>query len=187
MKTITRNFRFWIPVFLWLGIIAVESFGLSSSVTGGWLLKLLRWFHVHLSWQAFQELNHILRKTGHFTGYGILCVLFFRAWFHTLVSRSRITRASSASLVANALHSIRVRCALLAVNMTLITAILDEWHQAFDPRRTSSGWDVALDVTGGIIFLLFGLFVLKLWRSIPIDLQPAAPTLDYLSGTTKTS
>ena len=171
MKIITRNFRFWIPVFLWLGIIAIESFGLSSNVTGGWIWKLLRLLHVHLSWQAFQELNHILRKTGHFTGYGILCVLIFRAWFHTLISRSRVTLASLVSLVANALHSIRVRCALLAVSMTLITAILDEWHQAFDPRRTSSGWDVALDVTGGIIFLCFALFVFKLWREIPKELR----------------
>jgi VanZ family protein len=173
LKIITRNFRFWIPVILWLGIIAVESFGLSSNVTGGWLWKLLRLLHVHVSSQAVQELNHILRKTGHFTGYGILCVLFFRAWFHTLVSRSPITRTSSeSSRVASALHPIRVRCALLAVNMTLITAILDEWHQAFDPRRTSSGWDVALDVTGGIIFLSFALFVFKFWRKFPLTGSP---------------
>ena len=186
MKIITRNFRFWIPVILWLGIIAVESFGLSSNVTGGWLWNLLRLLRIHVSWRAFQELHHILRKIGHFTGYGILCVLFFRAWFHTLVSRSPITGGSSeSSRVASALHSIRVRCALLAVIMTLLTAILDEWHQAFDPRRTSSGWDVALDVTGGIILLGFALFVFRLWRNIPIDLQPAARTLDYLSGTTK--
>ena len=185
MKIITRNFRFWIPVILWLGIIAVESFGLSSNVTGGWLWKLLGLLHIHISWRAFQELHHILRKVGHFTGYGILCVLIFRAWFHTLVPRSHITRASSASLVANALHSIRVRCALLAVNMTLITAILDEWHQAFDPRRTSSGWDVALDVTGGIIFLSFALFVFKMWREIPMNLHPRARTLEYSSGITK--
>ena len=186
MKIITRNFRFWVPVVLWLGIIAVESFSLSSNVTGGWLWKLLRLLHVHASWQALQELNHILRKTGHFTGYGILCVLIFRAWFHTFVFHSRITRTSSESpRVGNALRSIRVRCALLAVNMTLLTAILDEWHQAFDSSRTASGWDVALDVTGGIIFLSFALFVFKFWRNVPIDLHPAARTLDYLSGTTK--
>jgi VanZ family protein len=176
-----RNFRFWIPVILWLGIIAVESFGLSSNVTGGWLWKLLRLLHVHVSWHAYQELNHSLRKTGHFTGYGILCVLIFRACFHSFVSRSTIVRASSASLVANALHSIRVRCALLAVSMTLITAILDEWHQAFDPRRTSSGWDVALDLAGGTIFLVFALFAFKLWREMPRELRQSARTAEFLS------
>ena len=175
MKIITRNFRFWIPVFLWLGIIAIESYGLSSNVTGGWLWKLLRVLHIRISLSAFQELHHILRKTGHFTGYGILCLLMFRAWFHTLVSRSRILRSSSESFSApRALRSIRIRCTLLAVNMTLITAILDEWHQAFDPSRTSSGWDVALDVCGGIVFLSFALIALRLWRTIPKELRVAA-------------
>lgn len=181
MKIISRNFRFWIPVILWLGIIAVESFGMSSNVTGGWLWKLLRVVHVRVSWQTLQELNHVLRKAGHFTGYGILCVLFFRAWFHTLVSRSRITRASSVSLIASALYSIRARCALLAINMTLITAILDEWHQAFDPSRTGSGWDVALDVTGGIIFLGFALLLLKLWREVPEELHEPARRVESVS------
>lgn len=172
MKIITRNFRFWIPVFLWLGIIAVESFGLSSNVTGGWLWRLLRLLHMHLSLHAFSELHHVLRKTGHFTGYGILCLLMFRAWFHTLVSQSRIVRQDSqSSSVLTALRSIRIRCALLAVNVTLLTAILDEWHQAFDPSRTSSGWDVALDVAGGIVFLGFALFVIRLWRTVPKELQ----------------
>jgi len=178
LKIITRNFRFWIPVFVWLGIIAVESFGLSSNVTSGWLWKLLQLLHVQISMRAFMELHHIVRKTGHFTGYGILCVLMFRAWFHTLVSHSRILRASGeSSFVPRALRSIRLWCTLLAVNMTLLTAILDEWHQAFDPSRTSSGWDVALDVAGGVVFLGFALFVLKLWRTVPKELQ-----LDTIRG-----
>jgi VanZ family protein len=182
LKIITRNFRFWIPVFVWLGIIAVESFGLSSNVTGGWLWNFLQFLHVRISWQEFLELHHILRKTGHFTGYGILCLLMFRAWFHTLVSHSRILRASyESSSLPRALRSIRVRCTLLAVNMTLITAILDEWHQAFDPSRTSSGWDVALDVTGGVVFLTFGLFALKLWREIPKELRQPARRAEFIS------
>lgn len=182
MKMITRNFRFWIPVFLWLGIIAIESYGLSANVTGGWLWKLLRVLHVHISLSAFQELHHILRKTGHFTGYGILCLLIFRAWFHTLVSHSRILRASyESSALPRALRSIRIRCTLLAVNLTLITAILDEWHQSFDPSRTSSGWDVALDVAGGIVFLSFALFVFKLWRGIPNELREPARRAEYVS------
>jgi len=181
LKIITSNFRFWIPVFVWLGIIAVESFGLSSNVTGGWLWKILQILHIHLSWPAFLELHHILRKAGHFTGYGILCVLMFRAWFHTLVSHSRILRASSeSSSLPRALRSIRIRCTLLAVNMTLITAILDEWHQAFDPSRTSSGWDVALDVAGGVVFLSFALFVFELWRGIPKELRESAPRAEYV-------
>ena len=182
MKIITRNFRFWIPVFLWLGILAIESYGLSSNVTGGWLWKLLRVLHVRISLSAFQELHHILRKTGHFTGYGILCLLIFRAWFHTLVSHSQIFRAShETSSLPRALRSIRTRCTLLAVSMTLITAILDEWHQAFDPSRTSSGWDVALDLAGGVVFLSFALFIFKSWRDVPRELQEPARRAECLS------
>ena len=182
MKIITTNFRFWIPVFLWLGIIAVESYGLSSNVTGGWLWKLLQSLHIRISWPSFLELHHILRKTGHFSGYGILCLLMFRAWFHTLVSHSRILRASyESSSLPRALRTIRIRCTLLAVNMTLITAILDEWHQAFDPSRTSSGWDVALDAAGGIVFLSFALFVFKAWREVPKELRGPARRAEYVS------
>ena len=172
MKIIARNVRFWIPVVLWLGVIAVESFRLSSNVTGGWLGQLLRLLQIHLSFPAFQELHHILRKTGHFVGYGILCLLLFRAWFHTLISHSRaLNGLSEKSSIVSALRSIRVRCALLAINMTLVTAVLDEWHQEFDLSRTSSGWDVALDVTGGIVFLAFALFVLRFWRRLPEEFR----------------
>jgi VanZ family protein len=182
LKIIASNFRFWIPVFLWLGIIAVESYGLSSNVTGRWLWKLLYVLHLRISWRAFVELHHIFRKTGHFAGYGILCVLMFRAWFHTLVSHSRVLCIwHESSSLPRALHSIRVRCTLLAVNMTLITAILDEWHQAFDPSRTSSGWDVALDVAGGVVFLSFALFLFKLWRTVPSELRQPAQRAEYIS------
>ena len=58
-----------------------------------------------------------------------------------------------------------VTAAALALGMTLLTAILDEWHQSFDPARTSSVRDVGLDMAGGIAFLVLALFVLRLWRT----------------------
>ena len=112
-----------------------------------------------MSFQTFARLHHLLRKAGHVTGYGILCVLCFRAWWHTFAG--------------TAPSGLRIRCASLALGMTLITAMLDEWHQSFDPARTSSLGDVGLDVTGGIIFLLIALFVFGLWRRTPLrELQP---------------
>jgi VanZ family protein len=61
------------------------------------------------------------------------------------------------------------------LGITLITAMLDEWHQSFDPTRTSSVRDVGLDVTGGIVFLLIALFVLRLWRDTGMrELEPAS-------------
>jgi VanZ family protein len=148
--------RYWLPAILWLAVIAIESFELSGNVTGGWLMHVLGWMHIHLSGTAFAELHHILRKTGHVTGYGILCLLLFRAWFHTLLAASR-------------LGNLRSRCAALALSVTLLTAILDEWHQSFDPTRTSSPWDVGLDMCGAILFLCFALFVFRSWRQTPAE------------------
>ena len=38
-----------------------------------------------------QEAHHLLRKSGHFLGYGTLCVLFLRAWLLTLAENQRLT------------------------------------------------------------------------------------------------
>lgn len=138
-------------------MIALESFALSGNVTGVWLMQVLSWLHIHLSPVGFAELHHLLRKAGHVTGYGILCLLLFRAWFHSYGARE-----------IN-LSTLRFRCAALALSSTLLTAILDEWHQSFDPTRTSSPLDVGLDMCGGIIFLYFALFVFRAWHRAPAE------------------
>ena len=146
---------------LWLAVIAVESFFLSSNVTGSWLWTVVVRLHIRMSAQEFAHWHHWLRKAGHVTGYGLLCVLCFRAWWHTFAQ--------------TALRGLRIRCASLALGMTLLTAMLDEWHQSFDPTRTSSLRDVGLDVIGGIIFLAIALFVLRLWRDTRLrELEPVS-------------
>ena len=161
MNPFTRNFRFWLPVLLWLGVIAYESLRLSSHVTGTYLWTFFRWLHLSISPTAFAELHHVLRKVGHVTGYGILCLLTFRAWFHTLDGA--------------VLKALRLRCAVLALSLTLITAVLDEWHQNIDPARTSSVWDVGLDMTGGLAFLMVALFVFRIWRNRAVEeLEPVS-------------
>ncbi len=148
--------RYWAPAILWLAVIAVESFTLSGNVTGAWLQHVLGWVHIHLSPAAFSEFHHALRKTGHVTGYGILCLMLFRSWFHTLAGET-------------GLRSQRFRCAALALSSTLLTAILDEWHQSFDPTRTSSPIDVGLDMCGAIVFLCLALFVFRAWHRVPSE------------------
>jgi VanZ family protein len=155
LQLFIRNFRYWIVVALWLAVIAAESLFLSSRVTGGWLWDLVKYLHIPMSADEFGYLHHLLRKAGHVTGYGILCVLLFRAWWHTLAGVVR--------------GNLRVRCTVLSLLVTLIAGALDEWHQSFDPLRTSSVRDVALDVTGGIVFLTIALFVFKLWRVKSLD------------------
>ena len=148
---------------------------LSSHVTGGWLLHLLGLLDIQISVAAFSRLHHFLRKAGHVTGYGIFCLLLFRAWFHTLRSSHGVgpgEARNGKSAAPEELRVIHLRCAALSIAMTLLTAVLDEWHQAFDVARTSSPWDVALDVTGGVTFLAFALFVLRRWRQLPSRWDP---------------
>jgi VanZ family protein len=143
---------YWIPALLWLMVIGLESFRLSSSVTGTYLWELLNWLNVHLSGATFARFHHLLRKAGHVAGYGILCLLLFRSWFHTLPS---------------AHGGLKLRSAALSLSLTLVTAMLDEWHQSFDSSRTGSIRDVALDLTGGALFLLVAIFVFRAWREMP--------------------
>jgi VanZ family protein len=117
-----------------LGVIVWESMRLSGFVTYIWLVKLLTALHIRLSGLQLMQLNHFLRKTGHVSGYGVLCVLAFRAWRRTL---------SSGAVLA----------AVFALFTTLATASLDEWHQSFVPGRTGTPVDVAIDMAGAALFL----------------------------------
>jgi VanZ family protein len=163
-----RTFLYWFPVFLWLTVIALESFLLSSHVTGSFLWRMFQFLHVPMSAETFARFHHLLRKAGHVTGYGILTLLLFRAWYHKFQdSRSRTSAQKYQSIPSH----LRLRCAGLAVGITLLTAVLDEWHQSFDPSRTSSVRDVGLDLTGAVLFLSIALFVFRIWQAPTEKLQ----------------
>jgi len=154
------------PTLFWLAVIAYESFRLSSAVTGSWLWEILKLAHVHLSAESFSALHHFLRKAGHLTGYGLLSILLFRSWFHTLQDSGEDDSAGNTAPLGS--RDVRWRCAILSLSMTLITAVLDELHQSFDLSRTGTPWDVALDLTGAVLFLCIALFGLKLWQGRPL-------------------
>jgi hypothetical protein len=127
----------WIAVVAWLGVIAVESTDLlSSHNTSRFLYPLLTFFFGHIDLAAFWYWHGMARKAGHVLGYGILAVLFFRAWRATLPAPGWSWR-----------------WALLAFFMTAVTASLDEWHQTFLPSRTGSLHDVALDSAAAVAAL----------------------------------
>lgn len=129
----------WLPVVVWLAIIACESTeSMGAGHTVMMLNAVLGWLHFSVSWQTLETVNHLLRKTGHFVGYGILGALFIRAWALALRARQH-----SGSVLKKAL--------LLGITCTLLVACLDEFHQAFLPGRTSSAWDVALDTLGACV------------------------------------
>lgn len=126
----------WIALILWLIVICIESTTyLSSENTGHFLFPLLH-FLFRIDYASFEPYHFFLRKTGHVFGYGLLSILFFRAWRETLPV------ASGARW--------NLRWANIAVLGTALVASLDEWHQSYLPTRTGSVHDVILDTCAGL-------------------------------------
>jgi VanZ family protein len=90
--------------------------------------------------------HHVVRKTGHFFGYGFIGLAWLRAWWMTLP------------------HSRFLHDALLAVLGTALVASCDEWHQTFLPNRTGSAWDVLLDCCGAITLQFVVYMYFRLMR-----------------------
>jgi VanZ family protein len=126
----------WIAAILWLIVIAIESTTyLSSHNTSRFLYPLMH-FLFGMNHARFEHLHFYLRKGGHVFGYGMLCILLFRAWRETLPAMDGAKWT--------------FRWAALAVFGTAVVASLDEWHQSYIPSRTGTPWDVLLDTCAGI-------------------------------------
>jgi len=137
----------WLPVILGICVIMMEStemFG--ADHTSGplrWLFESLFGRVADAQWEL---LHHIIRKSGHFLGYGAMGLLWLRAWWMTL-PRSRF------------LHD-----AILALLGTALVASFDEWHQSFLPNRTGSPWDVLLDCCGAITLEVLVYVIMRIFR-----------------------
>ena len=145
----------WLPVAIGIGVIAIEStemFG--SDHTSGPLRRLFEAIFGDVSDDRWEIVHHLVRKSGHFMGYGFIGLAWLRAWWLTLPrSRFRVD-------------------AFLAVVGTALIASCDEWHQTYLPNRTGTPWDVALDSTGAVVLLLIAYVVLRIFR--PARLARAA-------------
>lgn len=139
----------WVPVALWVGIIAVESTGLMSSEnTGSVLYAVVTAILGHIDRHKFEIFHALLRKCGHFSGYAILSLLFFRALGCTV---SRAAAAAAYTLFP-----------AVSVLFTFFIASLDEWHQSFLPSRTGAFSDVLLDTSGAVAVQLLLLLMVRI-------------------------
>jgi VanZ family protein len=156
---VTRTFSYWVRAWLPVGLavlmIAVESTPyLGSDHTSG----PLRWLWVHLFGPlpetTWDQIHHLIRKTGHFTGYGIVALTWLRAFWMSLPRLSFL------------------QSALLALLGTALTASSDEFHQTFLPNRTGLASDVVLDCCGATIMLFVCYLTLRVtkgsWFERPI-------------------
>ena len=117
---------YWLPALVFTSGILVFSGDLGSSAN---TKKVLEWL---LSWlslpglEQMEEAQGYLRKTGHILAYASLYFLWFRALLWRFAPR-------------------RGPAILWALALCLLTALLDEGHQALFPSRTGCFSDIALD------------------------------------------
>ena len=125
----------WLPPLLWSAAILLASGAqFSASNSGHWLRELTTRLLGHqLSPALSQSLNHLLRKLGHLTAYGILSLLWFRA------------------LRGGRPVPWMLRWAAGAIVLAVLIASADEWQQSFVPSRTGAIADVVLDAGGAFL------------------------------------
>jgi VanZ family protein len=161
-----RFLQVWTPVLIGVAIIVTESQPtFSAANTSSWLRPI--WEHLFgpISTAAWEDLHHYLRKSGHFFYYGMLCVLFLRAWLLTLARNPNLR-----TIVW------RWRSWLLGVASTFAVASGDELHQSFLPSRTGMFSDVVLDTCGGIVLSSLVLLISWCLRRIFISRSSGCPT-----------
>lgn len=144
----------WLPTLLWLLVLAwfsTDTF--SAEHTGGILLKIIHAVYGAIPMERLQEINHLVRKTAHFSGYGLLSAVAFFSWRATF----------------SALRPWSLRCFVLALVLTLAAASLDEFHQSFVASRTSSPRDVALDMVGALCFQLAIALWIRSRRTVSVS------------------
>lgn len=137
----------WLPVAVGIGVIMMEStemFG--ADHTGGPLRRLWEALFGPVSNVHWDLIHMLIRKCGHFFGYGAIGLLWLRAWWMTLP------------------HSRFLDDAILALLGTSLVASLDELHQAYLPNRTGTPRDVLLDCCGALVLQLVVYTYLRLTR-----------------------
>ena len=139
--------RAWVPVAIAIAVIATESteyFG--ADRTSGPFRTVYEFFFGAVDPDRWDTIHHVIRKTGHFIGYGLVGLSWLRAWWMTLPESNFLQDA------------------LLALLGTAAVASADEFHQTFLPNRTGLASDVVLDCTGAILLQLLVYLFMRLFR-----------------------
>ena len=136
------------PLVLWMIFITVASTGgFSGSNTSRIIRPILLWFFPDITEPELASVHLFTRKAAHFLEYAVLAFLARRAF---------ITSSSA---------TIRRRWFELALLLVVINSLVDELHQSFEPTRTGSIIDSAIDVAGGLtVLILFKLFAKRRQR-----------------------
>ncbi len=129
----------WIPVLLCIFVISQEStIAFGADHTSQPLQHFFEFFFGPFTGSQWWRWHLVIRKCGHFLGYGILSLSWFRAfWMSTRLAepfRRRLAWAHAMAMVG-----------------TLLVASADEFHQTFLPNRTGTPVDVLIDCSGAAL------------------------------------
>jgi VanZ family protein len=130
------HLRTWLPVLACSMVFAIEStsyFGADrTSEPLRRVVEALFGYDACVQWDL---IHLIIRKTGHFMGYGFFSLVCFRGfWMEFQGAALRLSR--------------QLRAHGLAILATFLVACADEIHQSFLPNRTGAFSDVLLDTCG---------------------------------------
>lgn len=143
------RFFAYAPLVLWAALILIlgSSAG-ASAQTSRFIRPLIEFFFPDAPPATFLLVHGFIRKSAHFIEYAVLAFLAARAFsgFSSGSLRKHWIGFSAAGVVG--------------------VACLDELNQSFLSSRTGSGWDVLLDLAGGLSgILLFKIAGEKIRRS----------------------
>ena len=168
-RSLVRN---WWMVLVWLGLIRLESTDMASAHnTSTVLYAVIRIIAPHVDPSLVAQLDAVLRKTGHFLGYGILSALVFLALRNT--NRDRLYAVLRRPWGIYLRDLWRPEWVLIGMLVTVITASYDEIHQTFIPSRSGRWQDVVLDTCGAavvqLMIYLLSSRALKLHRVVALQ------------------
>lgn len=134
--------RTWLPVLACTMILAVESTSyLGADHTSAPLRRVVEALFGYDACVHWNVIHHLIRKTGHFMGYGIFSLICYRGFWVTLQN-------ATVPLLR------QLRAYGLAILTTFLLASADEFHQSFLPNRTGQLSDVLLDCCGATALCL---------------------------------
>lgn len=127
----------WLPAVLWAALIWVLGTDMfSAPQTSRILGPLLAWLLPDLDPRERLQIAAVLRKLAHPSVYGVLAALAWYGASRTVAPARWVARAT------------------LALAPVLALAVADEWRQSGSAARTGAGFDVLLDMAGGLAVVL---------------------------------
>ena len=134
--------KYWLWVLLWMALIFSASGDRQSFQRSRLIAPLVHWLLPQLSPEGVDQAVFLVRKLAHLTEYAILAMLLWRALRGPQNSDPLPPDWKQPGLV---------------ILLVALYAASDEFHQSFVPTRQGSLIDVFIDITGGILGLLFVL------------------------------